>query len=92
MGRNLDRRVELLVPVDDINCKERLTSILETYFKDNVKARELKKDVSYRPVKRRKKEPVFRSQQYLYDDARQLFAAYTNPRTTVFKPRRGESA
>ena len=39
MPRNLDRRIELLVPVEDQAAKSRLISILETYFEDNVKAR-----------------------------------------------------
>ena len=41
MGRNLDRRVELLVPVQDADCKNRLNRILNSYFKDNVAAMEL---------------------------------------------------
>src|SRR5208282_1553567 len=44
MPRNLDRRVELLVPVQDAACQARLISILKTTFQDNVKARRLKPD------------------------------------------------
>ncbi len=92
MGRNLDRRVELLVPIDDKKCKARLSNILQTYFRDNVKSRKLMNDGSYRPVKRSKKEEPFRCQEHLYNNAHEMFTAFTNPRTTVFKPRRGESA
>ena len=35
MPRNLDRRVELLVPVEDPVLKDRLLLTLKTYFKDN---------------------------------------------------------
>jgi polyphosphate kinase len=37
MPRNLDRRVELMVPVDDPACKKRLVEILDTHMKDAVK-------------------------------------------------------
>ena len=47
MTRNLDRRVELLVPVDDPSCRQKLVEILETSFEDNVKARWLLPDGSY---------------------------------------------
>jgi polyphosphate kinase len=38
MPRNLDRRIELLFPVEDENNKSRLISILDAYLKDTVKA------------------------------------------------------
>ena len=38
MPRNLDRRVELLVPVQDPAAKRRLIANLEAYLRDNVKA------------------------------------------------------
>jgi polyphosphate kinase len=49
MGRNLDRRVELAVPVLDPVLAETLTShILTVLFADNVKSRELEPDGTYR--------------------------------------------
>jgi polyphosphate kinase len=49
MGRNLDRRVELGVPVLDPALAEALNSqILAVIFADNVKSRELLSDGSYR--------------------------------------------
>lgn len=44
MPRNLDRRVELVVPVLDQGHRERLGRILDTLLADNVKARELRPD------------------------------------------------
>lgn len=92
MGRNLNSRVELMVPVEAKDCKSRLIHILETYFQDNVKARLLRPDGGYEHLKRAKGQPPFRSQEQLYEEACEMFAAYANPRTTVFKPHRGESA
>jgi polyphosphate kinase len=47
MPRNLDRRIELLVPIEDAACRARLISILQTCFQDDVKARRLMPDGSY---------------------------------------------
>ena len=48
MGRNLDRRVEAVVPVLDPILAELLcTDILDVFFTDNVKARVLRSDGSY---------------------------------------------
>jgi polyphosphate kinase len=48
MGRNLDRRVELAVPVLDPVMAETVTSqILSVLLADNVKSRELQRDGSY---------------------------------------------
>ena len=49
MGRNLDRRVELAVPVLDPVIAETITSqMLTVLLADNVKSRELQEDGTYR--------------------------------------------
>ncbi|HZC34889.1 MAG TPA: hypothetical protein VE242_04710, partial [Chthoniobacterales bacterium] len=50
--RNFFRRVEICSPVEDLNLRERIDGILEVYWKDNVKARELEKELKYirRPI------------------------------------------
>ncbi len=53
MPRNLDRRVEVLAPIQDAKMKRFLRDeYLETYLRDNVKARELRTDGSYHRVAR----------------------------------------
>lgn len=53
MPRNLERRVEILFPVDRPELKERLLHILQSQLKDNVKASVLQPDGSYvKPDKR----------------------------------------
>ncbi len=47
MPRNLDRRVEVMVPLKDAGLRRRLFEILRLYLADNVKARELRADGSY---------------------------------------------
>lgn len=47
MPRNLDRRVEILFPVENKVLKERVRHILEVQLSDNVKSRFLNKDGGY---------------------------------------------
>ncbi len=57
MERNLDRRVELLIPIEDKAVKERITSILDIYLRDNVKARIQNERGQYQRV-RKAQNPV----------------------------------
>ncbi|WP_425613482.1 polyphosphate kinase 1 [Anatilimnocola sp. NA78] len=91
MPRNLDRRIELLAPIEDTHCKQRLISILDIYFEDNVKARQLKADGSYvRPKKSKTKRR--RSQELLYDEARQRVKEAEQSQRTTFEPHRSATA
>ena len=81
MPRNLDRRIELLVPVTAEPLKKRLRDAMRLYFRDNVKARELHADGVWRKVRRRGR-PV-RSQRVLYEEA---VARAERLRPTVFEP------
>ncbi len=55
MPRNLERRVEILFPVDSPELKEKLLHILDNQLKDNVKASVLQADGSYTKQDRRGK-------------------------------------
>ena len=70
MPRNLERRVELLVPVDDEACRRRLIAILDVFFQDNVKARRLQPDGSYVKVEAPPRRPAVRSQELFAQQAR----------------------
>ncbi len=58
MPRNLDRRVEILFPVEDEQLKKRLIHILTVQMEDNVKAQYLQPDGTYERRSRRGKPPV----------------------------------
>src|SRR5207237_1362448 len=63
MPRNLDRRVEVLTPVEDAKLKQYLKDeLLSAYLRDNVKARELQSDGSYTRVEAALGEEAFNSQ------------------------------
>lgn len=55
MPRNLDKRVEIIFPVEDEKLKEELIHILHVQLSDNVKAHILQEDGTYvKPDKRGK--------------------------------------
>jgi polyphosphate kinase len=68
MGRNLDRRVELLFPLEDPGVFRTVKDIMEIYLKDNVKARILNKDGNYSKIQKRGKK-LMNSQEYFCDQA-----------------------
>ncbi len=66
MGRNLDRRVETIVPVLDPFLAEKIYGrILGVLFADNVKSRELQADGSYRRLQAQADAPVDAQQVFL---------------------------
>ncbi len=86
MGRNLDRRVELMVPIEASEQKARLINMLHAYFEDNTNSSQLQSDGTYQLNEPKKKKKRFRSQEFLYKQAHQIYQAHTNPKTTVFQP------
>jgi polyphosphate kinase len=68
MPRNLDKRVELLFPVQDDKIRKALVEkILANHLKDNVKARMLRPDGTYVKVRPKKGEATFDSQKHFVE-------------------------
>ncbi|MGB7595005.1 MAG: polyphosphate kinase 1 [Erysipelotrichaceae bacterium] len=67
MTRNTEKRVELACPIYDPKIKDELKAILAICLSDNVKAREMLEDGSYRHVKHQ--APLINSQLSLYQRA-----------------------
>ncbi len=88
MPRNFDGRIELLVPIEDRACRAKVLEILKTYFEDNVKARRLRPDGSYVPVRRA--GPRIRSQEVLYQRACEAVSRAEKSRPVAFEPFRAE--
>ena len=95
MPRNLDRRVELLVPVVDPRCRKRLFQALDTYFRDNQNTWRMAGSGRYeRTVADDPARKPHRAQQELYDLARQAIRETKQTRRATFEPhqsRRGGS-
>ncbi|MEM6473572.1 MAG: RNA degradosome polyphosphate kinase, partial [Planctomycetota bacterium] len=90
MPRNLDRRVELLIPVKDRASIARLTSILETYFQDNTQSWRMLDSGEYKRIE--SKERRVRAQEILYERSRTAWDEAESSRRATFRPiRAGES-
>ena len=92
MPRNLDRRVELLVPVEDPACRTKLMAIMKTHFQDNVKAKKLLPNGSYERVKPSSSAEPCRSQEALYRRAIDAIEQAERAALTVFEPHRAPGA
>jgi len=57
MQRNLDRRVELVFPIEDDDLKERAFSILDLMLNDNINTRVMQPDTVYCHIDKRGKAP-----------------------------------
>ncbi|MDD2237422.1 MAG: polyphosphate kinase 1 [Kiritimatiellae bacterium] len=65
MPRNLDRRVELLIPVEDPDCHAKLLNLLYACLRDNVKSRRILGDGTFQKPPRLRSN-LFRCQDRLY--------------------------
>jgi polyphosphate kinase len=91
MPRNLDRRIELLVPVEDTAARRRLIGILETCFRDTVKAREIRPDGQYERILPPDGGEAVRSQEALYRQACDRATRSQRSQVTVFEPHQSAS-
>ena len=70
MPRNLDRRVEILFPIEKPELQKKVMHILDCQLRDTVKAHIMLPSGRYEKVDKRGKE-IFNSQQYFCDEARE---------------------
>ncbi len=86
MPRNLDKRVEILFPVEDEDLKKEVRHILEIQLADTLKAHELKADNGYEKIDKRGKA-LLCAQEYFCEEARQRARKPADPAATrVFIP------
>lgn len=92
MSRNLDRRVELMFPVEDPEHRRYVKGVLDLQLVDDVKSRELLPDGSYRrvPVRRGKKRVDSQSEiQAFTQQLRQEERKVVKTRFVPLRSRRG---
>ena len=73
MPRNLNRRVELMAPVEAPNCRRRLLHTLDVLFRDDVKGRRLASDGTWRVPPRPVADAPVIAQVELYAHARRAW-------------------
>jgi polyphosphate kinase len=89
MTRNLDKRIELMFPIEHASHKAIVMHALRSMFRDNVKARRLHADGVYRRVVAVEGEPVCRVQQSLLEEAQRRAAQARDRAGLTFQPEHG---
>jgi polyphosphate kinase len=87
MPRNLDRRVELLIPVHSQSCKDFLLDSLRTNMVDNQNSHELQSVGSYQRISAEGVTP-YRSQEFLYQQACDSVKQAQQAQSASFVPHR----
>ena len=88
MPRNLDRRIELMVPVEDPPGAEKLAQILETCLADTRQAWTLRPDGSYERRQPDAKHPALRCQEEFQRRAETRAAEAAQRQAPTFEPQR----
>lgn len=91
MPRNLDRRVELMFPLEDPAIRRQIREVLDTYFADTLKAHELGPDHQWKRIAPKKKAPALQAQAELYRRAQERAAAEEPENREIFNVRRRNS-
>ena len=91
MPRNLDRRLELLVPVIDAECRTKLRKYLDIHMQDNQRAWGLQADGSYRRVLPKKGARKVRSQAWLQKQMQHQLTQKRKDKPTRFQPHMGSN-
>lgn len=86
MTRNLEKRIELMIPIDEPTLKRRLVRILESYFQDNTQASRLMPDGTSQRLVRTKGQKAFRVQEQFYQAAKKAAKAREHERAMTFEP------
>ncbi|WP_411826673.1 polyphosphate kinase 1 [Luteolibacter sp. AS25] len=86
MTRNLEKRVELMIPIEQKAIKRRLIKLLDTYFRDNQNAYHILPDGTSKPITPKKGEKPFRAQAYFHQQAKRAAKAREHERSMTFEP------
>jgi len=84
MPRNLDKRVEIIFPIEDQNLKKEVLHVLEVQLSDNEKSHILQSDGSYEKIDRRGRKEVINAQEIFCAEA----IARNNPEDSKKRTRR----
>ncbi len=86
MPRNLDRRIELLFPVQSAEARKKVLEVLDAMFQDNVKGRRLMPDGAYKRKRPAKGEDSFRAQTRIHEQFRRALERSRAGSTVVLEP------
>lgn len=86
MPRNLDKRIELLVPILDSQARDRCIEILDACFADNVNSWKLQTSNQYLRQKPASRKKPLRCQEHLYQMACTMNQKAKKARRSIFEP------
>jgi polyphosphate kinase len=86
MTRNLEKRVELMIPIEQKIIKRRLIRILDAFFKDNQNAYRILPDGTSQKINPAKGEKPFRAQEHFHQQSRRAAKAREHERSMTFEP------
>ena len=86
MKRNLDKRVELMIPVEEPALQRRLIRMLDAYFRDNTQASLILPDGTSERLPRAKGTKAFRAQEHFHTEAKRTAKAREHERAMTFEP------
>ena len=86
MTRNLEKRVELMIPIEEAPLKRRLVRMLDAFFQDNTQASRILPDGSSQRIVRVKGQKAFRAQEHFYQQAKKAAKAREHERAMTFEP------
>jgi polyphosphate kinase len=89
MPRNLDRRIEIMFPVEAAEPRQKVMLALDSMFLDNVKSRWLQPDGTYKRKRPAKGDDLFRVQLHLHREALRASARARGGADVVFEPIEG---
>jgi polyphosphate kinase len=92
MPRNLDRRIELMTPVEDLACRQKLAAVLSACLHDTAKGMLLRADGTYTQAKPGRGQKPMRSQSALYLQACSRADEHAQVKRTAFEPHRSPEA
>ena len=92
MPRNLDRRIELMVPVEDRASADKLTGILKTCLADTRQAWRLLPGGGYERIRPDSRHAAVRAQAVFQREAEARAAAAVQQQVPVFEPQRPAEA
>ena len=85
MPRNLDRRVEVLFPVEQEDAKQKIIDVVELMLSDNIKMRIQQSDGTYKKLEKKGKR--INSQEKLFKQARSVRQKEIMAPDVMFKPK-----
>ena len=86
MPRNLDRRIELMAPIEAPDCRKRALEALDALFTDNVKGRRLSADGTWKVPAKPAVDAPFVAQLALYEHARRSWEKRESASPDTFVP------